>query len=700
MKMRLQFLTKKGELLSKLLSIRVKLFVGLMVPVILLAVYGWISYHRSEEALITNYETNSLETLNAISDYLDFGLNMVEEKTAEYIFDSEIGSYFNKNSSDGEFEYLNQQSNIRNKILMALKANSFISGIHLVGENRNSISTATSFSDTMYSTFINTKEAKNLENNKIKSIWIGKHTELDKELVTNSTTYTTDDYALSYLHKMNADMGYVIIDISRQQILDMFDRYHMGENSIIGLVNDDGSEVLTGTEEIRIFNNLSYYHTAMKGEKDNGYFYEEYNHINYLFLYDKISDANVSVCALIPRDTIIEQVEGIKALNITFVSAACIFAAVTIIFIAGGISRGIGSLMKSIAQASKGDLTTRFDTKRKDEFKALSDGIAHMMESMRNLIGEVQEVGGKVSISADGLSNTSEELLVATKGISHTIDDIEKGIVQQADDTEHCLLQMSGLSEQIGQVYKNTNEIEQIAGTTKYIAGEGIVLIDELNDKSKATYEVTQEVIKKIEEFEVQSRSISEFVKVIVEIAAQTNLLSLNASIEAARAGEAGRGFSVVATEIRKLAEQSVQAVKQIEGIVSGIQAKTKDTVLTAKQAEGIVESQTEALDRTVKAFNNINHHVNDLVNNLNNISKGIKLIEDAKEDTLDAIQNISAVSEETAAASEEVSATAINQIDAVERLRIAASELADNAKILEEGIKQFKIEEGSNQRK
>jgi methyl-accepting chemotaxis protein len=251
---------------------------------------------------------------------------------------------------------------------------------------------------------------------------------------------------------------------------------------------------------------------------------------------------------------------------------------------------------------------------------------------------------------------------------------------------------MSSLSDQIGHVYSNTNEIEKIADNTKYIAGEGIVIINELNEKSKATADITQDVIHKIEEFELQSKNISGFVKVIKEIAAQTNLLSLNASIEAARAGVAGRGFSVVAGEIRKLADQSVQAVKQIESIVKELHVKTKGTVDSARQAESIVESQSEALGRTVKAFHNINSHVNDLVNNLTNISNGIKTIEAAKEDTLDTIQNISAVSEETAAASEEVSATAINQIESVDHLRSAALELANNAKILGEAIKIFKL--------
>jgi methyl-accepting chemotaxis protein len=282
--------------------------------------------------------------------------------------------------------------------------------------------------------------------------------------------------------------------------------------------------------------------------------------------------------------------------------------------------------------------------------------------------------------------------LGSTKDISLAIDEIEKGVVQQANDTEQCLFQMSDLSNKINHVYENTYEIEQIAKETKIIVGEGIVTMEELNSKSSATTDITHVVINEIEELEVQSRSISNFVGVINDIASQTNLLSLNASIEAARAGDAGRGFAVVAEEIRKLADQSVNASNQIKSIVSTIQNKTKGTVVSAKQAKDIVESQMQSLAKTISTFENINEHVGSLVNNLNNIAEGVKGIESAKDETLDAIRNISAVSQQTATSSEEVSATANNQIASVEYLSQSAAELAEDSKKLEEAIQIFQI--------
>ena len=133
-------------------------------------------------------------------------------------------------------------------------------------------------------------------------------------------------------------------------------------------------------------------------------------------------------------------------------------------------------------------------------------------------------------------------------------------------------------------------------------------------------------------------------------------------------------------------------AVKKIQDLVNTIGDRTKNTVVSAKQAESIVKSQTEALDKAVGAFEEINEHVIYLVSNLDNIALGVKEIENAKEDTLGAIRSISAVAQQTAASSEEVSATVTNQVGSVEHLSISAMELAENARRLEEEIRLFRI--------
>ncbi len=672
-------------------SIRFKILFGLLVPIVLLAIYGTISYRKSEEAIITNYENNSLDTINAVSDYLNFGFTMIQEKSGELLLDSDIGEYYNRPEGAAETNYINARYSVESAVQLVKKTNSFIAGVHMIGKEAKTVSSEAATQESIYESFSKSTLLKVFEDKSVKYTWVGEHLDLDGMVSNDRVTYNSSYYACSLIRSMNARNGYVIIDVSKQKLMDMFTEYDLGEGSIIAFVTNDGREVIKGSEN-NVFAMQTYYKNALEAEDTSGFSYQSFDGKEYLFLYSKVGDMGATICALIPKSTILAQVSGIKSLNNIFVTISLIFATIVLIFVSTAVGTAISFLSKGIDQVSTGDLTTIFDTRRKDEFLHLANGIRNMLTDIRKLIGQVQEIGGKVSHLAGGVSENSEMLLVATKDISRTIDDIEHGIVQQASDTEQCLLQMASLSDQINQVYTSSNEIGQIANNTKKIASEGIVIIDELSEKAKATTNITHNVITKIQEFEMQSRAIGGFVKIINDIAAQTNLLSLNASIEAARAGEAGRGFAVVADEIRKLADQSVHAAKQIQNIVTVITEKTKDTVDTAKEAESIVESQSEALNNTIRVFVNIDEHVKNLASNLDNISEGIVKIESAKKDTMDAIQSISAVSEETAAASEEVSATAISQIDSVERLRMAAQELAADAKKLEEAIRIFKI--------
>jgi len=202
--------------------------------------------------------------------------------------------------------------------------------------------------------------------------------------------------------------------------------------------------------------------------------------------------------------------------------------------------------------------------------------------------------------------------------------------------------------------------------------------------------DITNAVIVGIEELQESSKSIGNIIGVINEIAEQTNLLSLNASIEAARAGEAGRGFAVVAGEIRKLADQSVESANKIRIIIEEINSKTKATVTTAKQAESVVAVQEKSLKNTLTVFIDIQEQVVELVTNVNNIAIGVNDIADTKSETLLAIENISAVSEETAATAEEVTETATRQMQAVEDLNRAAESLNKNASALSQAIDLF----------
>jgi len=192
---------------------------------------------------------------------------------------------------------------------------------------------------------------------------------------------------------------------------------------------------------------------------------------------------------------------------------------------------------------------------------------------------------------------------------------------------------------------------------------------------------------------ESKSKSISNIITTINKIAKETNLLALNASIEAARAGNAGSGFMVVAEEIKKLADQSVDSVREVEKIITDIQQQTKDTVKIVMEAEDVVKEQEEAVSQTEEAFASLNRQVENLIDNVGMIFDSVKVIEDARKGTLASIENISAVSEETAAASLSVGENTNSQLEAISNLELLSKELDENARALGKAVEKFTID-------
>ena len=208
------------------------------------------------------------------------------------------------------------------------------------------------------------------------------------------------------------------------------------------------------------------------------------------------------------------------------------------------------------------------------------------------------------------------------------------------------------------------------------------------------TIEITSKVKDDVRLLETSSTEIKKFVAIIADIAEQTNLLSLNASIEAARAGEAGRGFSVVAEEIRKLADGSRQAAEEINKVVEIIEKQTGDTVETAKKAEKIVEKQAETVGATKEAFHKIYCATEEVIESVDNVKVKVKGMNKERAGTLEAISSISAVSEETAASSSNVFSIAESQKETVPLLTRASDELKIKMEKLKQAVSVFKTTE------
>jgi methyl-accepting chemotaxis protein len=264
-------------------------------------------------------------------------------------------------------------------------------------------------------------------------------------------------------------------------------------------------------------------------------------------------------------------------------------------------SKTIGSSISQVTLVSNdiahGDLSKDFEVKGPPEIRSMGDSFLKMKNDLKDMVGQIKE-------TVDFATSRSQGLRTAADGLG-------KGVQEQAEKTEQIAASIEEMSQTIADVAKNASHAAEGSKTAANIAGEGRMSVEMTLNEMLQTVDTLRRTAETVEKLGVRSSEIGSIVNVIKDIADQTNLLALNAAIEAARAGEQGRGFAVVADEVRKLAERTATATSQIAEMISGIQGDINVSVsfmssgmhMVEKAADTAKDSQ-KLLDRIVDASN------------------------------------------------------------------------------------------------
>lgn len=680
-----------------------KLIIGFLIPIVFLIILGIISYQKAEDGLVTNYENATNNTIGMATKYIEFAFNSVDAISQGYTGDSELVYFTRGLVHQGQAESLAYTMAMNSSLLNKTNLEPFIKDIHII--TKSNVTLMTSDIENMsgfYDEFLESEEGKKFQDTMQETFWGGEHAFIDSKLKLDK-----EKYDLSFYRKFDWNGACVVIDISQEEITSFLQGLDIGENSIVGLITSDSQEIIvennTNTKdenEVKetnfgegfLFHEQEFYSENLNVEDTSSSFYVNYNGSEYLYLYSKIGDTGVTLVGLVPRISIMKQANDIKYITGIIVIIACIVAVSIGFAMSGGINKNIKIINSSIKKIADGDMTVKVLIKSKDEFGLLARNITEMTDSMRGLIHKVSQVSGMVSSSATHVKEVSGEISSNSGNISAVISEINSGISGQASDSQNCLIQMDSLSQKIGIVNDNLEDISKFTGDTKVLIDNGINTIKELGKQSEATNKITKYVVENILALEEKSHSISKIIQVINGIADQTNLLSLNASIEAARAGVYGRGFAVVADEIRKLAEESMNSANEISGVIRQIESQTIDTVATAREAEDIVNMQNGIVDSTMIIFHNMNRGIEDLMRSIHTIENNMHNMDSSRTGTLNAVESISAVAEETLAASDTVENSVQRQEVSVKDLEEASRLLGMKAAELNDVVQKFSI--------
>jgi methyl-accepting chemotaxis protein len=431
----------------------------------------------------------------------------------------------------------------------------------------------------------------------------------------------------------------------------------------------------------------------VKGETGTGEYF--FNGLDRFTGYAPVEGTNWSCAIAVTKDDLLT---GVKALRYVFMVISLIIiiiGAIVAVFIGRSLAKPIIRAAKQSAIMAQGDFSQMVGADmagRKDEIGLLAKGFNEINASMQSILRNITETAQQVAASSEELTSTSGQSAIASEEVARAVMEIAKGSTDQAEET----MQGASSTDEMGvRLDVSTQKMQELIGasnTVDHLKNEGIKIVADLTEKTASNILVLEKVASDVTETNVSADRIGQASRVIQGIAEQTNLLALNAAIEAARAGEAGRGFAVVADEIRKLAEQSTESAREIDDVVRDLQTKAAASVETMQGLTIITQEQQNSVRETQATFQGISAAVEATRTEADAMSQALEEVLEHRKRVLDIMQNLSAISEENAASTQEASGSIEEITSSMQEIAHASEGLAKLAESLEESIQRFKI--------
>lgn len=427
------------------------------------------------------------------------------------------------------------------------------------------------------------------------------------------------------------------------------------------------------------------------------------NQVNYEKLDSKLITTSMLLQSLQRkvRDSAINSMESGNSytqrslvVNLIFLIISVSLSFILGLTIAASISQPLKSIVAATNSLAVGDLSHNLEAQGTREIVEVVRGLNYAIGGLRQLVRGINEQSEMVLYAGKELTAASADSGKSATEVARAMEELARASSDQALQISQTVETVNQLAELVRKVSADTDRIATASEKVAQSAVLGQRVTKDVSIEINQVYKATKEVGAVITELNNSAQEIGEITSVIRRIAEQTTLLALNAAIEAARAGEHGKGFSVVATETGKLAEQSKEAAQMIENLVLQMQRRSEQAVETVREGIAKVESGKELTTKAAVTFENIFEVLRDVLAQIDNVANSARVMSVKNENVIHAIATIAAISEESMAGTQEVSATAEEQSAAAHQVASLADNLTKISEKLKRSIGVFHIRE------
>ncbi|QLG38853.1 MULTISPECIES: methyl-accepting chemotaxis protein [unclassified Paenibacillus] len=671
-------------------SVGVKLFLiffaGIMIFVVSL---GLLSYAKAKDTIEKNASRSNQETIEQTKQKMDIILERFVDTSTQIFFDPEMQSLLQKMSDKNlsAYDTFVNSSSINKQLSNIAFTNKSMEAIYLVPTDETKSIMGTGSNSSAMGDI--RKEGWYDE-----LVQAGGYRWLPTEAKEDGST-PTFRIARSMKNLQGTTQSYVLIIELKLEVLEQqLKSLDLGEGSVLQLIAPD-NKVVASTIADRTGKDTDLTFVKELKEKSgstNTEYTVDGNSTNMLASYSTMDSSDWKLIGMVPTSILVKDAKGILTLTLWMALVDAAIAILIGIWMVRMIARPMGKLKDLMQEGAKGNLKVRTPYSSQDEIGQLSAAFNLMMEQITKLVEQTNRSAQEVLDTASELSSASKKTAVSASEIAVATEEIAGGASSLATEAERGNELTDNISRQMESVVAANEQMGDSARHVEKSSQTGTQHLNQLMTKTQKTEEMIGALVNKVDSLKDSTSSVLKVLDVMQNITKQTNILSLNATIEAARAGTAGRGFMVVANEVRQLAEQSRQSIDMVGDITDKIMTEMNETVDQLSAAYPLFKEQMDAVKDTNVIFASVQQQMGAFVESLSMVTGSIGDLNQSQGTLSEAMSNVSAVAEQSSATSQEVASLSSEQQNISNQLVNLSAKLENVSTELKDTLSRFTV--------